>query len=138
MDIFKNELSKVGKDVATTVMSGVGKVTVEAPLEYGGSGNSLNPEELFVASVNSCLMLVFEHFANKYKVDLISYDSEAAGEVEKTKNGLRFTKVVVTAQVKVDESHADKINEIAELAEKYCLVSGSLNCPVEYKVERVL
>ena len=138
MDVFKNELSKVGSDVATTVMSGVGKVNVEAPLEYGGSGEALNPEELFVASVNSCLMLVFDHFANKYKVDLISYDSQASGEVEKTKNGLRFTKVVVAAQVKVDDAHADKISEIAELAEKFCLVSGSLNCPVEYQVERVL
>lgn len=137
MDVFKNELNKVGKEIATTTMSGVGKVTVAAPREYGGDGNSLNPEELFVASVNSCLMLVFDHFANKYKVDLISYDSQASGEVEKTKNGLRFTKIAVAAQVKVDDAHADKIGEITELAEKFCLVSGSLNCPVTYEVKRI-
>jgi len=137
MDVFKNELSKVGKEIATTTINGVGKVNVDAPLEYGGSGDTLNPEELLVASVNSCLMLVFDHFANKYKVDLLSYDSQASGEVEKTKNGLRFTKIIVTAQVKVDDMHADKLSEIAELAEKFCLVSGSLNCEVVYEVKRI-
>jgi len=31
----------------------------------------------------------------------------------------------------------EKIEEIAQLAEKYCLVSGSLACPVQYHVEVV-
>jgi organic hydroperoxide reductase OsmC/OhrA len=55
------------------------------PPEYGGSPNSLNPEEMLVAFVNSYVMLVLYYFANKSKVEIASYYSEANGKVEKTK-----------------------------------------------------
>jgi len=91
---------------------------------------------MLVASVNSCIMLVFFHFAKKYEVEIASYHSDAEGRVEKTKNGLRFTKVQVSAKVSLGSgASAEKIEEIAQLAEKYCLVSGSLACPVQYNVE---
>ena len=81
-------------------------------------------------------MLVFYHFAKKFKVDVPSYSSKAEGKVEKTENGLRFTGVEIKAKVLLsDESQAERIEELAQLAEKYCLVSGSVACPVEYKVE---
>ena len=57
--------------------------------------------------------------------------------MEKTKNGLRFTSVEVKAKIFSAEKQVEKIEEIAQLAEKYCLVSGSVACPVEYGVEVV-
>jgi uncharacterized OsmC-like protein len=67
-----------------------------------------------------------------------SYRSDAEGQVEKTKNGLRFTNVQVRAKVSVaGDVSAERIEEIARLADKYCLVSGSLACPVQYHVEVV-
>ncbi|MDD5134108.1 MAG: OsmC family protein [Phycisphaerae bacterium] len=117
-------------------MSGIKNIAVGPPEEYGGSPDTLNPEELFVASINSCIMLVFYHFVEKYNVSVISYCSEAEGTVEKTRDGLRFTKVAVNAKVEIgDISHAGKIEEIARLAEKYCLVSNSVLCPVVYTVK---
>jgi uncharacterized OsmC-like protein len=83
-------------------------------------------------------MLVFFHFAKKYEIKVASYHSDANGQVEKTKNGLRFTNIEVRAKVSLgSEGSPEKIEEIAELAEKYCLVSGSLACPVQYHVEVV-
>ena len=64
-------------------MSGISKTEIGPPPEYGGSPNSLNPEEMFAASVNSCIMLAFYHFANKYEVEVASYYSDANGKVEK-------------------------------------------------------
>ena len=98
----------------------------------------MNPEELFIAAINSCIMLVFYHFAKKLKVEILSYSSKAQGKIEKTKTGFRFTSVEVNAEVLLnDNNQAEKIEEIAQLAEKYCLVSGSVACPVEYGVEVV-
>lgn len=136
MEVFTNAVYKEADKPATTQMSGISETEVGAPETYGGSPDALNPEEMFVASINSCIMLVFYHFADKYKVEILSYTTEAAGTVEKTKNGLRFTAVEVKAKVSLrDDSQAGKIEEIAQLAEKYCLVSGSVSCPVEYKVQ---
>jgi len=138
MEIFRNTVYKDSDQLAKTAMSGVREAKVGPPPEYGGDPNSLNPEEMLVASVNSCIMLVFFHFARKYEVEIASYHSDAEGKVEKTKNGLRFTNIDVRAKVKVaGAASAPKIEEIAELADRYCLVTGSLACPVQYSVEVV-
>jgi organic hydroperoxide reductase OsmC/OhrA len=138
MEIFRNTVYQNAGESAKTVMSGIRETEVGPPSVYGGSPNALNPEEMLVASVNSCIMLVFFHFARKYEVEVASYHSDAEGKVEKTKNGLRFTNVEVRAKVSLGSAgSAEKIEEIARMAEKYCLVSGSLACPVEYHVDVV-
>lgn len=60
-------------------MSGISETEVGSPPEYGGNSITLNPEEMFVASVNSCIVLVFYHFKKKFKVEFTSYHSEAEG-----------------------------------------------------------
>ena len=138
MEIFRNMVYQNSGKPAKTTMSGISETEIGPPPEYGGSPNSLNPEEMLVASVNSCIMLVFFHFAKKYEVEIVSYHSNVNGKVEKTKNGLRFTNVEVRAKVSLgNPDSVEKIEEIAQLAEKYCLVSGSLACPVQYNVEVV-
>ena len=135
MELFENRLTCRGKETATTCLSGTGEIQVGPPLTYGGTTDTLNPEELFVASINSCVMLVFYHFANQRKIDVIRYDSVAKGKVEKTQNGLRFTHVHAEATVSLaDPGQSEQVAELAELAEKYCLVSNSVSCPVKYSV----
>jgi len=138
MEIFKNTVYQNSSESAKTIMSGISETEVGSPPEYGGSPNSLNPEEMLVASVNSCILLVFYHFAKKHGVEVVSYHSDANGKVDKTKNGLRFTNIEVKAKVSLKRAGSvEKIEEITQLAEKYCLVSGSLACPVQYHVEVV-
>lgn len=136
MEIFTNILTKLADKPATTTMSGISESAVEPPAVYGGDPNALNPEEMFVASINSCIMLVFYHFVKKYEVAILSYTSTANGKVEKTKDGLRFTSVEVQAEVSLgDDGSAEKIEEMAKLAEQYCLVSNSVSCPVSYSIK---
>jgi organic hydroperoxide reductase OsmC/OhrA len=138
MEIFRNTVYQNSGQPAKTTMSGISEAEIGPPPEYGGSPDSLNPEELLVASVNSCIMLVFFHFAKKYEVEIASYHSQAEGKVEKTKNGLRFTNIQVQAKVSLaDAASAERIDQITHLADKYCLVTGSLTCPVRYIVQVV-
>jgi len=119
-------------------MSGASQIEIGPPGEYGGRTDTLNPEELFVASINSCLMLVFQHFAGKKHVEVESYESTVEGTVEKTREGLRFTSVNIVAKVKSSAPEAEaKLKELADLAEKFCLVSNSVKCPVSYVVNAV-
>jgi organic hydroperoxide reductase OsmC/OhrA len=136
MELFENHLTCQETEIGVTHMSGTGDIQVGPPPAYGGSTDTLNPEELFVASINSCLMLVFYHFANQRKVTIILYDSQATGKVEKTSNGLRFTEIQVKATVILgNPEQSSEVDKLAELAEKYCLVSNSVACPIHYKVE---
>jgi len=134
--LFKNTVFKEGDKTAKTVFSGPGELEVGPAPEFEGSPETLNPEEMFVAAVNSCIMTTFYYFAKKLNVEFSSYFSEAAGRVEKGQDGFRFTNVEVRAKVILGQQQsAEKVRELGDLAEKYCLVSRSVTCPVHYRLE---
>ena len=102
--------------------------------EFHGHEGVITPEDLFVASINSCIMTTFLTFAEKLKVDFTSYECDAEGILSLAETPYRFTKVTVrpTVKVKSDEGTKKAIRAL-ELAEKYCLVSNSIK--VEVKLE---
>jgi organic hydroperoxide reductase OsmC/OhrA len=49
---------------------------------------------------------------------------------------LRFTEIQVKATVILgNQEQSSEVDKLSELAEKYCLVSNSVACPIHYKVE---
>ena len=95
----------------------------------------LNPS-VEMAAINACLMTTFFYFAQKLQVEFLSYSSEAEGLLEKQADGFRFTNVEVRAKVTAEQTSVTaKIMEAGKLAEKYCLVSRSVNCPIDYQVK---
>ncbi len=134
--VFENVVFQKVNEAAKTVFSGPGEMEIGPASEFGGSGQTLNPEELFVAAINGCLMNTFFYFTRKFKIEILSYRSEAQGQLEKQSDGFRFTGVKVQAQVEVSEARfVEKVGEAGRLAKKYCLVSRSVACPVDYQPE---
>jgi len=134
--IFKNTVSKKQNEPAQVIFRGPGPMEMGDAAEFGGSGQNLNPEEMFVAAINSCLMNTFFYFARKYKIEILLYNSQASAQLEKQTDGFRFTNVEVRAKVHLPEGkYAEKIQQVSQLTEKYCLVSRSIACPVDYKLE---
>jgi len=131
--LYANTVRKGTDEEAEIVFSGPGGLAVGPAPEFGGRPEALNPEELFVAAINSCLMVTFFYFLRKSDIELLSYKADAEGQVQKGPDGLRFVDVQVHATATVKEpSLAEKVCELAALAEKHCLVSHSVSCPVHY------
>ncbi len=78
-------------------------VIVATPPEFDGPQDTWSPEELFVASVGSCLMSTFLYFAETGGVEFQLYQSTSRGLMEKTPEGLRFTKIEVDIEIDVDD-----------------------------------
>ena len=134
--IFRNTVYRRDGEMCSISLQGMGETELSSPPEFGGKEDVLSPEEMFVGSINGCLMLTFFYFAKKFDVEVTSYHSDAEGEVEKGNEGFKFAKLSVKAKVTVGkDKRFEKIEEISHLAEKYCLVSSSVICPVSYKVE---
>jgi organic hydroperoxide reductase OsmC/OhrA len=134
--LFKNTVVKEGNETAKTVFSGLGEIKVGPAPEFDGSPETLNPEEMFVAAINNCLMTTFFYFVRKINIEISSYYSEAQGQVEKQKDGFRFTNVEVQAKVILQKQDlVEKVLQLGDLAEKYCLVSRSVACPVHYQLQ---
>jgi len=117
--LFKNAVFKERDESAKTVFNGPGQLEVGPAPEFSGSPETLNPEELFVASVNNCLMTTFFYFVWKSGIEILSYRSDAEGQVEKQADGFRFTQVKIRAEVALKHQElAEKVRDLRDLAEK--------------------
>ncbi len=120
-----------GEKKGTMDIAGKPSVEVATPPEFRGHEGIWSPEDLFVASVNSCIMTTFLAFAERAALVPQAFESEAEGLLEFVDGRLLFTKIVVRPRVTLrsgeDRARAE---EILGKAERNCLVSSSLRTEV--------
>lgn len=100
------------------------KTRFSAPPEFGGEKDFATPEELFVASVNTCLMLTFESVCKKMNISFQSFECDCEGTLENVDGKEMITKIVL--RPKVIGEDIEKLEKALLLAEKYCLVTNSI------------
>jgi len=104
---------------------------VASPPEFKGEEGVWTPEDLFVASINSCQLMTFVAFATKLGLPVASYESEAEGLLEFVDDGYQFTRVVVKPRVVVSDPDAvEAVRKALDDAHHACLVSRSVRCEV--------
>ncbi len=120
--LFETELHLNGE---VLTMSGPGKdLELEAPPEFGGTGTRFSPEDLFVASIGSCLCLTFKEFAATAGEFVEKMSCRAIGRLEGDGTGLRFSRVDLYPKVTVSGS-VEKTEKILQQAKLRCLVGRS-------------
>lgn len=104
---------------------------VAAPPEFRGEENVWSPEHLFVAAVDTCLLMTFAGLAEKHGLQLVSYRSEAEGLLEWVDGSFRFTTLTLRPEIKVkDESAAALAHDLLQRAHATCLVANSIRSAV--------
>jgi len=108
-----------------------------APPSSHGEAGVLTPEDAFVGAVNTCVMLMFIWAAERFRLDLISYECRAAGtkliELDRTEI---FTRVVMKPRIAVRagnepaEALEKRIRRALESAQKFSLVANSIKSEV--------
>ena len=114
-------------------LTAVGKPSVEVgtPPEFKGHEGIWSPEDLFVASVNVCILSTFLAFAGRAGIAFEKYESEAEGLLEFVGDRFVFTKIIVRPRIALrpGEERA-KAEEILHQAERSCLISNSIRTEV--------
>ncbi len=108
---------------ATSMAEGITMV-VGPPRQFDGPGKVWSPEDLFLASIQSCLMTTFFALAERRKLKVTSFESQVRGELDKTHEGILFTKIVVEITVATDDN--EKAERLLRLSDDYCIVSNAL------------
>jgi len=108
-----------------------------APPDAQGHPGVLTPEDAFVAAANTCVMMMFIWAAERFKLNLISYDCYAEGtkliELDRTEI---FTRVVFRPKIVVGADGQDKatlekrVRRALESAQKYSLVANSIKSEI--------
>lgn len=106
-------------------------IPVGSPREWNGTGEQWAPEELLVGSVNSCIMLTFLTLAKARGVDLVGYESDADGTLEKVGGVYQMTKITVRPRVVVaSEAQRDAAHRAMDHVEAHCFMSQSVKAEV--------
>lgn len=124
---IKWEAQKVG------LLSSVDKPSfkVSTPPEFRGHPGIWTPEDLFVASVNSCIMTTFFFFLEKEGIELLHYESDAEGVLERVESKLMFSEIKVRPKIRIKaKNHVENIKKIIALSERYCLISNSIKVKI--------
>ncbi len=115
------------------VLSSSGKPTIEVatPPEFNGHPGIWSPEELFIGSVNLCIMTTFLYYARREKLEFLSYESSAEGFLEKGERGLIFSSIDVSPVITVKTANdREKTRELIILSKKNCFISNSIKSKV--------
>ena len=107
------------------------------PPEFRGTDPSTwSPEDFFVAAAASCLAVTFTGFAERAGLAYTSLRVDADGVAGSRADGcFGFKRLVLQLEVETDPADGERARELAREAEDDCLVSASLDLPVETVIE---
>jgi organic hydroperoxide reductase OsmC/OhrA len=123
-----------GRRVAAQV-AGKHVLEVAPPLVFRGTDpTTWSPEDLLVAAAASCLAVTFTGLAERaglsYSLLKVDADGVAGGRDD---GRFGFTRILLRLQVESEQ--AEQARELAEQAERDCLVAASLDLPVETLID---
>lgn len=116
-----------------------GKPAIEIappPVFRGTDPSAWSPEDFFVGAAASCLAVTFTGLAARAKLDYTSLRVDADGVAGKRDDGrFGFTRLLLRLELETEPADEAGARALAEEAERTCLVSASLDLPVETVIE---
>jgi organic hydroperoxide reductase OsmC/OhrA len=119
------------------VMGNGPEMDFSAPPDAQGHAGVLTPEDAFVASINTCIMMMFVWAAKRFKVDLRHYECRAEGtkviELDRTEI---FSEIKLWPQIQVATGGQERsavearVQKALRAAQKYSLVANSVKSAV--------
>ena len=134
---FPVEIAWDGGRRTTARVAGKPPLAIATPPVFRGSDPELwSPEDAFVASAGSCLAVTIAALAEREQLALHDLSVSAEGIVGRRPDG-RFGFVRIEQIVRIDVDAADRQAAlmVAAKAEEQCLVTASLDLPVETRIE---
>ncbi len=108
-----------------------------APPDAQGHRGVLTPEDAFVAAVNTCIMMMFIWAAERFKLNLLSFQCRAEGtkviELDRTETFIQVHLRPVIRVAAGEEAAAmveARVRRALQSAQKYSLVANSVKSEV--------
>jgi organic hydroperoxide reductase OsmC/OhrA len=119
------------------VMGNGPEMDFSAPPDAQGHPGVFTPEDAFVAAANTCIMMMFIWAAERYKLNLLSYECRAEGtklvELDRTEifTHLRlWPHIQVAAGIDDPGTVEARVHRALRAAQKYSLVANSIKAEV--------
>jgi len=122
---------------ATARVEGKQPLPLATPPEFRGTDPDLwSPEDAFVAAAGSCLVVTIAALAEHDRLPLRRLDVRAEGVAGRRPDGrFGFLRIEQTVELETDAGYEDAARALVAKAEDGCLVSVSLDLPVETTID---
>ena len=130
---FSYENHIAWKSARRGVVRATGKpdLDVSSPPEFKGEAGIWTPEDLFVGSLNTCILMTFVAFATRKGLEFASYECRAEGRLEFAEGKYRFPEVKLYPRVVVKSpADVERAQVILESAHANCFISNSISSAV--------
>lgn len=125
-----------GRTGGLATMSNNRKIIYDTPETYGGFGNGICPDELFVSAVLGCLNNTFLDFKRKFELELKHFSLEGKAIAVFDGTGYTIKRVAITGDIVVGEDELDAGKRCVDLMKDYCHLTRTIkDClPFEYDI----
>jgi peroxiredoxin-like protein len=136
---FESRLAWQQGKIGAAQIDGRPVIEIAIPAEFGGPEGYWSPEDLFLASINSCLMTTFLYFTERSRIPFESYESAIRGNVELVAGQFTFTSITVAPKITIaDESARYKVETVLNRSKNYCLISAAVKIPISVEADIVV
>ncbi len=136
-EVYNTTVNWKGEHWGHLAMGNGPEMDFSAPPEAQGHAGVYTPEDGFVAAANTCVMLMFIWAAERYRLNLLSYECRLEGtkliELDRTEifTHLRFWPVIKIAAGEEDpEVVRSRALRALQSAQKYSLIANSVKSKI--------
>ncbi|MFX1601891.1 MAG: OsmC family protein [Promethearchaeota archaeon] len=126
-----------GETGCTAYVTDNRKVVIDTPTTYGGRGEGICPDELFVSAILGCLNNTFLDFQRRFEIKLLSLELDGQATAKFDGTGYKIVRVKVQGEIVVAQGEIDVGERCSDLMKEYCHLTRLItSCiPVEYEVK---
>ena len=131
MALYKNRVEWRGEHLGYTWCQNGAEMDFSAPPDLFGKPDVLTPEDAFMAAANTCYHMMVIWAMERFKIDLVSFECEALGEVEEFMDRTSwFKKVTLSPRVVAKGKPEEVVRRALDMALKYSTICQSLKSEV--------
>lgn len=123
---------EISFDGGTTMIASASPAVVPLPFS---SEQAVDPEEMLVAALSSCHMLSFLDIARRAGIEILSYEDQAEGFLEKNELGrFAITRVILRPKIETEASVV-QLDELHEKAHRVCFIANSVTTKITIEAQ---
>ena len=131
MAIYKNRVEWRGRHLGYTWNQNGTEMEFSAPPDLHGLPNILTPEDAFMAAANTCYHMMVIWVVERFKLELVSFECDAVGEIEEFIDRTSWFKTVTLyPKIVVRGKPEQVVRRALEMALKYSTICQSFKSRV--------
>jgi organic hydroperoxide reductase OsmC/OhrA len=139
MALYKNRVEWRGEHLGYTWCQNGTDMEFSAPPDLFGMAGVLTPEDAFMAAANTCYHMMVIWAMERFKIELVSFECDAEGEVEEFMDRTSwFKKVILYPRLVVKGKPEDVVRRALDMALKYSTICQSFKSEVSVNPTIVL